>query len=420
MDHSDCLCHLIAFHRQLQRILCVALVVVTGACLEAARGQDATPTALKVSIDFPGGSAVVQELDQQQRRIRIVPTTHADRGWVCWWYFKLGGIRPGETITLDVGEGVWATPDQASYSLDNRTWTHTAPGKREGKRIVFSQKIDAAEAWFAWGPPFVPQDAQTLVDEAAAACSDAKAFELCRTREGRPVPALKVDAANGQGRFGVWVQARQHAWESGASWVCRGFTEWLVSDDPRAGELRSKAEIVIVPIMDIDNAAIGAGGKAEKPQDHNRDWSEKPHHASVAAAQERIKEMNRAGKFDLFIDLHNPGPSDTNPYYYMAPPEQLTELGKRNIEEFLAASKAEITGPLKFEGKTLISGANYDPNWKQISKNWVTENTRDHVVAVTLETAWNTPASTQEGYRRVGRELGLAVERHLRTAQRRK
>jgi hypothetical protein len=78
-----------------------------------------------------------------------------------------------------------------------------------------------------------------------------------------------------------------------------------------------------------------------------------------------------------------------------------------------------MTGPLKFHGKTLVSGANYDPNWRQISKNWVTAHTRDHVVAVTLETAWNTPASTQDNYRRVGRELGLALQRYLRTAQRR-
>jgi hypothetical protein len=165
--------------------------------------------------------------------------------------------------------------------------------------------------------------------------------------------------------------------------------------------------------------AIGAGGKQEKPQDHNRDWSEKPHHASVAAAQEQIKQLDRAGRFDLFIDLHNPGPSDKRPYFYIAPPEQLSELGKQNIEAFLAASKTEITGPLAFTGKTLVSGANYDPHWRQISKNWVTANTRDHVVAVTLETAWNTPASTQDGYRQVGRELGLAIERYLRTAQRR-
>ncbi len=273
------------------------------------------------------------------------------------------------------------------------------------------------------GAPFVPADAQAVIDEAVAACPGAKAFELCRTPGDRPVPALRLSPKNDtladREPMGIWVQARQHAWESGSSWVCRGLIEWLVSNDPRATALRKKAEIVVVPIMDVDNVALGAGGKQEKPQDHNRDWSDQPHHAAVAAAQELIKQMDTQRRFDLFIDLHNPGPGDKNPYFYVAPEEQLTELGKGNIEAFIDAAKREITGPLKFEGKTLVSGPNYDPNWRQISKNWVTAHTRDHVVAVTLETAWNTPASTQDNYLRVGGELGLAIERYFRAALRR-
>lgn len=374
---------------------------------------------LSVSVDFPGGSAVVREIDQNARLVKIDPTQHVDRGWICWWYCKISGIRPGETITLDVGEGVWATPDQATFSLDQRAWRHTAPGKRNGKRIVFRQQIDASEAWFAWGPPFVPSDAKALVEEAAAACPAAKAFELCRTREDRPVPALRVSEARQADRLGVWVQARQHAWESGSSWVCRGFVEWLVSNDPRARALRGTAEVVVVPIMDIDNVAIGAGGKNERPRDHNRDWSDRPHHKSVAAAQQEILRMNKAEQFDLFIDLHNPGAGDKTPFFFIPPPELLTPLGQRNIQEFLAAGKEEMTGPLKYEGRTLVSGANYDKDWRQISKNWVAEHTRDHVVAVTLETAWNTPFSTADNYRKLGRELGLAIQRYLQTARRR-
>jgi len=55
---------------------------------------------------------------------------------------------------------------------------------------------------------------------------------------------------------------------------------------------------------------------------------------------------------------------------------------------------------------------------KRISKNWVVAHTAGHVVAVTLETAWNTPHSTTAGYQTVGRQLGLAVELYLRTSPR--
>jgi hypothetical protein len=391
-----------------------AAFVLSMLCVDVARAE------LRVDVGFPGGSGQVQQIDQDARLIRLSPTAHKDRGWVCWWYVKVTGITPGETLTLDVGDAPWATPDRAAFSTDNTTWQQTASGRREGKRIVYQQKIDAAEAWFAWGPPLVPADAQQLVAWAAEQCEHAEAFQLCRTREDRPVPALRIrePGVKDEERRGIWIQARQHAWESGSSWVCRGMIEWLVSDDPRAQSLRRQSLITVVPIMDIDNVAIGAGGKNQVPQDHNRDWTDQPHWRSVTAAMAQIKQQDQASRFDLFIDLHNPGADSKNPFYFVTPRELLSDVGRRNLDRFLAASQADITGPLAYKGEVRESGANYDPNWKNISKNWVSFNTRDHVVAVTLETAWNTPSSTTEGYRTVGRQLGMAVERYFRTTPR--
>jgi hypothetical protein len=48
----------------------------------------------------------------------------------------------------------------------------------------------------------------------------------------------------------------------------------------------------------------------------------------------------------------------------------------------------------------------------------VSKSCANHVVAVTLETSWNTPHSTTTGYRTVGKQLGLAVERYSREARR--
>ena len=120
----------------------------------------------------------------------------------------------------------------------------------------------------------------------------------------------KTPASEQPAKFGVWVQARQHAWEAGSSWVGRGFAEWAASDDPAAIDLRRRASIWYVPIMDVDRVAIGAGGKESTPRDHNRDWSDHPHYPAVAAAQSRILAADKAGRFDLFVDLHNPGSTE--------------------------------------------------------------------------------------------------------------
>jgi hypothetical protein len=379
--------------------------------------QPASP--LRIESDFPSGNADVLAIDDHERTIRVQPTIHPDRGWACWWYFKVSGIRPGETLTLDVGKGTWATPTRAAYSYDNKTWHQTFPGRRAKDRIIYRQSFDSKTVWFAWGPPFTGEDAARLVESLATQQERAESFVLCRTREGRDVPALHwAPPDSGDDTYGVWIQARQHAWESGSSWVCRGFAEWFFSDDPRAVDLRSKTDVTIVPVMDIDNVARGAGGKSQRPHDHNRDWSDTPHWPEVAAAIERISRLDRAGRFDVFIDLHNPSARDLSPFFYVPPRQLLRDLARRNLDRFHAAAVAEITGPMPVSRKKRESGPGYDTLWRSISKNWVAENTASHVVAATLETSWNTAESTSDNYRQVGRQLGLAVERYLRSSPR--
>ena len=123
---------------------------------------------------------------------------------------------------------------------------------------------------------------------------------------------------------------------------------------------------------------------------------------------------NAAGRFDLFIDLHNPGAGDKQPFFFIPAEEHLTAGKRRNLDSFLEAARLEIRGPLGLAAKTRGSGAAYDKNWEKISVNWVAKHGKDHVVAACLETSWNAPQSTPDNYRRVGRELGLAIERYLR------
>jgi hypothetical protein len=391
------------------------LLLATAPCFVQ---QDAAAETLVCTSSFEGGSGVVESIDQQTRTVRIRPAEHKDRGWTCWWYVRVTGIRRGETIAVDLGGGLgdWAKPDRAAFSTDGRTWAHTAPGQRGPQRIVYRQKVDAGQAWFAWGPPFVPSDARRLVTETAGRCRFAEAFELCRTREGRPVPALRIaqPGAGDEQRFGVWIVARQHAWETGGSWVARGLVDWLSSGDPRAEALRKKSLVTVVPIMDVDNVFLGAGGKNQKPHDHNRDWSDQPHWPSVGAAVAGIKKMDSRGRFDLFLDLHNPGRGDRRPFFFLPPESLMGELGQSNQKRFLDAVRAEFAGPLKLADKMKVSGPGYDPGWQRISNTWVAAHTRPHGVAMCLETPWDTPHSTAEGYLAVGRQLGLAVERYFR------
>ncbi|WP_417391709.1 M14-type cytosolic carboxypeptidase [Gimesia sp.] len=408
----------------MSRLHCFILIWVLSTLLSYSR---AAAENLAVTSDFPGGSAEVVQIDQRQRTILVRPAGDPQFGWPCWWYFQVKGLTPGEelTVTVDASQmkqangqklsAAWALPEQAAFSTDQRVWAQTPRGKKQGETCEWKIKPDAKVVWFAWGPAFVPGDAEELVKSLSQKHTHVTAFELCKTRAGRSVPALVVSPAGekDESRMVIWVQARQHAWESGGSWVGRGFIEWAVSEDPQAVALREKTDIYFVPVMDIDNVATGNGGKNQVPHDHNRDWSEQPRWNAVQTAMKSIKTFDEQGRLVMFVDLHNPGANSKQPFFYIAPPELNTERRKALQDAFIAVCREEMREPLKLDRSTPSTGPKYDKRWKEISSNWVRSATREHVVGITLETCWNTTHSNPQGYLTVGRQLGRGIARYL-------
>ena len=416
----------------MKRLLLVMPLLAVLLSLEARHCLAAEP--LTVTSDFEGASVRDVVIDEPTRSISFMPGGDPVRGWPCWWYFRVSGITPGEPITLRLHgstatvaqpgsppkkplASVWAMPAQATFSTDGKTWRHTDKGQLQDEWMIYILKPETTSIFVAWGPPYTPSTATTFVREMADKSPHAKAMELCRSHGDRPVPMLHVqegERTKAQ-RFGVWVQARQHAWESGSSWVAQGFAEWLLSDAEDAAWLRQHAEIFIVPIMDIDNTATGNGGKDALPQDHNRDWSAEPHWNEIIAAQRQVGALIEEGRMDVFLDLHNPAPGDPT-FFYILSPELLKEpmIGLR--DRFIELSYARISKikPLiPMSNKPKVTGANYHPLWRQISANWVSMNGNPHTVSLCLETIWNYPNSTTEGYRSVGSNLAAAVREYF-------
>ena len=389
---------------------------------------------LSVASDFEGASVSGIEIDNAARSIGFTPGGDPVRGWPCWWFFRVQGITPGETITLRLRGSTataavpggplakplapsWAMPDQATFSTDGKTWRHTERGTRRDGVMIYTIKPDASSVLVAWGPPYTPTAAAEFVREMSRKSPYARAEELCRSREDRAVPLLRVQEGGRktEQRFGVWVQARQHAWESGSSWVAQGFGEWLLSDEADAAWLRQHAEIFLVPIMDVDNTATGNGGKDARPQDHNRDWSSQPHWNEVIAAKEIVSGLIQEGRMDVFLDLHNPAPGDPTFFYTLdnsTMKEPTIGLRDRFIElAYGRISKIKPLIPMSTKPKT--TGPSYHPLWRQISTNWVSMNGNPHTVSLCLETIWNYKNSTIEGYRAVGANLAATVREYL-------
>ncbi|MBL9181742.1 MAG: hypothetical protein JNN17_06350 [Verrucomicrobiaceae bacterium] len=378
---------------------------------------------IRVSTDFEGGNAEVVTLDHASQTLRIMPKLHEGRGWPCWWYFQVGGLKPGGPFTLEVQAqtkpfredqvlaAAWCQPKHAWLSLDGETWSPSEAGTLSADKVMrYTLKPTTASLRLAWGPPFVPADAEKLLTELATKLPESKRFELSKTREGRTVNGIRIGDENAPHQ--VWVGARHHAWEAGGSQVGRGFIRWYASDEAKA--LRAKTCLHYIPIMDVDNASIGAGGKEAVPRDHNRDWADAPIYPEVAAAQKMIGEIHQKHGLDAYIDLHNPGAND--PIFFFGPFafERMTGIQQRNYRRWMELAAANITTPRPVEPKYRF--ANYvktEEERGRMSSGWVRNHTGDFTISVTLETGWNSPLMSIEGYSNIGAGLGRALAAYL-------
>ena len=78
----------------------------------------------------------------------------------------------------------------------------------------------------------------------------------------------------GTGPVQVWLYARQHPGESMAEWWMEGALDWLVSGDPVAERLRTKATLHIVPNMNPDGSCRGHLRTNAVGVNLNREWAE--------------------------------------------------------------------------------------------------------------------------------------------------
>jgi hypothetical protein len=106
--------------------------------------------------------------------------------------------------------------------------------------------------------------------------------------------------------------ARQHAWESGTSFVAESVVRWLLSTE--AASVRDRVLFKVLPMMDPDGCARGGIRFNRHGYDLNRNWDTvdplDPEHVrlmpEIAAAKRVFLEWSKSGKpTHLFLTLHN-------------------------------------------------------------------------------------------------------------------
>lgn len=378
--------------------------------------------SLHASTEFVSGGGSVSLVKNDPITLRLKPHNQSDGGWSqVWWYFKLEGVRPGEEVILQLAMGdpkISGISPKATFTYDQISWGLTNTGKPEvidGQEFfVYKHVVKNNEVWFAYDFPYTPEIMDSLLLSKASRDKGVDVFELCKTNKNQSVKALSLNASNaGDEKYGIWLQARCHAFESGSSWVLHYLADWLLSNAQKAQALRKIADITIVPIVDVDSVVEGRTGKMQQPYDHNRGWDERPGYwPEVRSIKERIKKLAKQNRADMFIDFHGPG-GGSHPYFIVPVSEHLpAEKQRQNRAQFFEALNANpMTDELaQTQSMTQIC---YSERTTEINKgnsaSWVIMNSTDNIVGLTLEVNMNTPLSTREGYRSEAITLGQAM-----------
>jgi len=350
---------------------------------------------------FEGGNVQVTLVDPPTWTVHVTPELKGTSPYRAWFYFRMSNLSPAQPTNMVFQDVAFFT--RPYYSYDNVNWTVFPAPSGNMYSVTFTQDL----VWIAHSIPYTTSHEQQLIDDVQG--PHVQTSVLATSEGGRPVHRLTITEPDGlTGKQGVWLVARQHAWEASGSWVADGLARWLASSDPQAISLRAKAVVNLVAIMDVDNVVLGGSGKDQAPIDFNRDWRATPHWNAVRETISGIDAFAATESYDLFIDAHCPGSAST--FLYVQPESMVSPQYWLRFEEFrqILASTAG-SGPLPYNGQYSELGPSYHPLWNQISL-W-----HQYVVHSELELSLGleTQTSSRSGYQSLAEGIGRAFDDFL-------
>src|SRR6185503_3214647 len=278
--------------------------------------------------NFEGGSlGNIETVGETEFRCHV-EGQHDERGrnrQANWYYFRMDGVR-GRDVTLTLTDFIGEYNDRPGscpmnadtipvFSYDNERWEHFPAMVWDDKKKEATLKFrsDHDRIWIAHVPPYTHARLLKLLDELNR-FPTARVEVIGKTVQQRDLHLVTVANFEKPGQRTVWLQARQHAWETGTSFVMEGALRFITSDDPQARALREKVVFKFTPMMDPDGCANGKVRFNANGYDVNRHWDEVDlwHKEGLRRMPEiwYVKKaifacMDSGRKIDLMLNLHN-------------------------------------------------------------------------------------------------------------------
>jgi hypothetical protein len=305
-----------------------SIVYLTAALALSMAAQE--KPAITFNKNFEGGSlGKIEKLGDTQFRC-FVEGQHDERGrnrQANWYYFRMDGVQ-GREVTLTLTDFVGEYNDKPGscamnadtipvFSYDDEHWQHFPAMDWDDQRKEATLKFrpERERIWIAHIAPYTHARLLRLLGEIDRAdCARVEVIgRTVQRRELHLVTVTNFEKPDGAKKT-VWLQARQHAWETGTSFVMEGALKFIASEDPRARELRDKIVFKFTPMMDPDGCASGKVRFNANGYDVNRHWDEVDLRRKEFL--ERMPEiwcvkkaifgcLDSGRKIDLMLNMHN-------------------------------------------------------------------------------------------------------------------
>jgi zinc carboxypeptidase/carboxypeptidase M14-like protein len=235
---------------------------------------------------------------------------------VSWYFFRLDGARGREvTVTLTDLRGEYnykpggiPITDQSPpvVSTDGKTWRPltTMTFDKAKEQATFHVTPETDSLWIAHIEPFTASRLDRLLAEIRGH-PDLTDTVIGKSVEGRDLHLLTIATPKSAESRVVWLMCRQHAWESGTSFVGEGAIRFLLSKE--AEHLRKQVTFKILPMMDPDGCAKGGVRFNRNGYDVNRNWdtADPGDPASRRLMPEICAAKQALVGASLFLTLHN-------------------------------------------------------------------------------------------------------------------
>ena len=279
-----------------------------------------------VRSDFESGSiGRIEEIAPDHLRCSVKGQVDQDgrNRQASWYYFEIDGATRRE-ITIDLTD----LPGEYNYrpgnlainrktrpfiSYNRKTWTplptSAVTWADQGPVLSIHFVPERSRLWIAHVPPYTTRDLSKLLTKCRA--------QLWRKNHRNREVRARPTSISGNGyewlsprraKKVIWLVARQHARESGTSWVVDGALESLAGPNASNTRLLDSVIFKFFPMGDPDGVVGGGVRFNVNGYDLNRNWDAVDTRLmpEIAAPRRTIFcSVNGGHRIDLLMNLHN-------------------------------------------------------------------------------------------------------------------